>query len=94
MNRILAVLVLLVVAVAGLGYYLGWFHLSTDNEDHKKSVTITVDKEKIDADKEKAKEKVEHAGEKLKDEATHLGQEIKAKTGATTAKTGGQGDRP
>jgi hypothetical protein len=67
MRRLLIVLVLLVVVVAGLGYYLGWYHVSTGGTDGKNSPTITVDQAKIEADKEKAKEKVQDLGEKVKE---------------------------
>ena len=75
MRRLLVVLVLFVVGIAGLGFYRGWFHLSTNSTDQKPSATITVDKDKIHADEEMAKEKVQG-----------LGQKVKEKTGDLTAK--------
>jgi hypothetical protein len=75
MRRLLVVLVVFVVAIGCLGFYQGWFRLSTDGTDQKPSATITVDKDKIHADEEVAKEKVQE-----------LGQEVKAKTGDLTAK--------
>jgi hypothetical protein len=67
MGRFLAVVAILLAAVGCLGFYLGWFHLSTDRSDQKTNITITVDKEKIKEDKEKAVEKVEGVGEKVKE---------------------------
>lgn len=75
MKTLLVVVVLLLAGIAGLGFYQGWFRLSTDGTDQKPSATITVDKGKIHADKEKAKEKVQG-----------LGQEVKEKTGDLTEK--------
>jgi hypothetical protein len=74
-KRLLVVLVLLVAGIAGLGYYLGWYNISTGGTDGKPNATITVDQDKIEADKEKAKEKVQD-----------LGQKVKEKVGATTDK--------
>jgi hypothetical protein len=62
MRRLLVVLVLLVVGIVCLGFYQGWFHVSTHTTDNKVNTTITVDKDKIHADEEKAKEKVQGLG--------------------------------
>ncbi len=67
MNRFLIVLVLLVAAVVGLGFYLGWWGLSTDSTNQKTNINITVDKDKIRKDAEKAKEKVHEAGLEMKE---------------------------
>ena len=56
MKAFLVVLVLLVVGAVGFAFYEGRFHLSTDNADHKPSVTIDVDKNKFDADKKKVED--------------------------------------
>ena len=57
----------LLVLIACLALYQGWFYFSTSSTDHKSSATITVDKEKIRADERKAKEKVEEFGHKTTD---------------------------
>jgi predicted negative regulator of RcsB-dependent stress response len=75
MRRLFVVFVLLLVGIAGLGFYQGWFHLSSENGDQKSSVTFSVDENKIQKDEEKAKEK-------MKD----LGQTVKDKTGSRTDK--------
>ncbi len=67
MKGLLIVLVLLAAAVVGLGFYLGWFHVSTGGTDGNHSATISVDQEKIKADKEAAEEKVKDLGEKAKE---------------------------
>lgn len=59
MKNLLTVVVLLLVGIAGLGFYRGWFHLSTNNTGPKPSATITVDKDKIHADEEEAREKLQ-----------------------------------
>ena len=64
MRTLLVVAVLLLVGIAVLGFYRGWIRVSTDNTDQKPSATITVDKDKIHADEEKAREKVQGLGQK------------------------------
>jgi len=83
MNRLFAVLLLLVVAVVGLGFYLGWFRVSTDSEGQKTNIKITVDKDKIRKDEEKAKEKVQE-----------VEQKVKEKIGAGTDKSKDEGPPP
>jgi preprotein translocase subunit SecF len=62
MKTLLVVAVLLLVGIVGLGFYQGWFHISTDGTEQKSSTTITVDKDKMRADGEAAKEKVQGFG--------------------------------
>ena len=59
--------VLLVVGIAVLGFYRGWFRLSTDNMDQNPSATITVDQNKIKEDEDKAKERVQGFGHKAEE---------------------------
>jgi hypothetical protein len=72
MNRFLVVLLLLVIGVVALGFYLDWFHLSTDRAGEKPSIKIEVDPVKIRKDKDKAIEKVHEAEESIK-EKTRIG---------------------
>jgi hypothetical protein len=65
MKVLLVVAVVLLVGIAGVGFYRGWFGFSTDNTDHKPSATITVDKDKIHADEEKVQEFGHEAKKKL-----------------------------
>jgi hypothetical protein len=67
MKALLFVVVLLLVGFVGLGFYRGWFHLSTDNTDNKGSTTFTVDKAKIHADEQKAKDKLHGFGQEAKE---------------------------
>lgn len=83
MNRFLVVLLLLVIGVVGLGFYLGWFHFSSDSTDKNTNIQLSVDKEKIKQDQEKATEKIRQAGQKIKD---------KAKSGSK--KSDGEDSRP
>jgi hypothetical protein len=77
MRRLLVVLALFVAGIAGLGFYRGWFQLSTNSTDQKPSATITVDKDKIHADEEMAKEKVQGLGQKVKEKTGDLTEKVK-----------------
>ena len=57
MRRLLVVLVVLLAGIVGLGFYQGWFRVSTASTDDKVNTTITIDKDKLQADEQKAKEK-------------------------------------
>jgi phosphatidate phosphatase APP1 len=77
MNRLLVVLVLLVAAVVGLGFYQGWFHLSTDSTDHKSNVTLSVDQDKIQEDEKTAKEKLQTLGRNGKEAISDRSDTVK-----------------
>jgi hypothetical protein len=67
MRTLLVAVVLLLVAIAVVGYFRGWFHVSTENTDQRPSATVTVDPGKIKADENKVKETVQGFGHKAKD---------------------------
>jgi hypothetical protein len=79
MKRLLIVLVVLAVAVAGFGYYRGWFSFSTSSGDDKANFNITVDKDKIQGDKESAKENIKGLQDKAQQKT---GASTKEKEGA------------
>jgi len=59
MKRLFAVLVVLVIGVAILGFYRGWFSFDVEkSSDGKSHVIGTVDNDKIEEDKKRAAEKV------------------------------------
>ena len=64
MRKLLLVVVLLVAGVVALGVYQGWFHFSSgdDKNPGKVDIGVTIDKDKIKDDAEKAKAKLEEAG--------------------------------
>lgn len=59
--RLLIVLLLIVV---GLGLYRGWFHVTSGRSADKPTVTVTVDKDKIQQDKNEAQQKVQDLKQK------------------------------
>jgi hypothetical protein len=65
--RFLIVLLLIVAGVVALGFYRGWFQLTSDKAADTSNVTFTVDKEKMQQDKQKAQEKVQ--GHRAEDKA-------------------------
>jgi hypothetical protein len=67
MSRLCAVFLLLAAGIAGLGFYLGWFSVSTARTKDTVNVTVTMDQDKIREDKEKAKEKVQEIGNQVRE---------------------------
>ncbi len=68
MKRLLAVLIVLVLLVIGVGFYRGWFTLSksdADPGDKKVNVNLTVDGDKIQEDAETVKKKAAELTEDL-----------------------------
>jgi cell division protein FtsX len=60
MNRLFAFLIVLVICVAGVGFYRGWFTVSSQSsnaESNKVNINMTVDPDKVKADAETVKEK-------------------------------------
>ena len=71
MRRLFVVLVLLVVGVAALGFYRGWFSVDWEKRsDGKGEITGTVDQNKIEEDKKRALERVKDFTSSSKSSAT------------------------
>ncbi len=69
MRKLAVVVVLLLAGIVGFAFYRGWFRVSTDNTNHMPSATITMDKDKIHDDEQRAKETVQGSGQKAKEKA-------------------------
>jgi hypothetical protein len=67
MKRLLFVLALVGVGVVGLGFFLGWFHIGSDNADGKSNVTFSVDTDKFHQDEKTAVANVQDVGRQMKD---------------------------
>jgi hypothetical protein len=67
MYTLLIVLVVMVGVGVGLGFYLGWFRLSSRTGTRAPTITLTMDKDKILADKDKAVDRVHALGHEAKD---------------------------
>ncbi len=59
MRRLMFVVVLLVIGIAGFGYYRGWF-------------AFTVDKDKFHQDEQTTRERVQGAGQEAKEKVDNL----------------------
>ena len=77
MRNLMFVVVLLVVGIAGVGYYRGWFAFSTNSTDQTPSATITVDKDKFHEDEQKAKDDVQGFGQEAKKKVGDLAGKAK-----------------
>ncbi len=67
MKRLLFVLILVGAGIVGLGFYRGWFHIRSDKTDDKPNVTLSVDKNKFQEDKNKAVTEVQDLEKRIKD---------------------------
>ena len=63
MRAILVIVFVILVGIAGIGFYQGWFRVSTEGTDQQPSATISVDKDKIREDETSVREKVFGPGE-------------------------------
>lgn len=60
MKRLFAFLIVVVICLAGIGFYRSWFTVSgqsPDAESHKVNVNVTLDPDKVKADAEIVKDK-------------------------------------
>jgi hypothetical protein len=71
MRNLIFLLVVLAIAIGIYGYYQSWFQVTEQKSDSKLDIGVTVDKNKVREDTEKAKEKLRdlknQATEKTKD---------------------------
>jgi lipopolysaccharide biosynthesis regulator YciM len=74
MTRMFFALVLIVAVVAGLGFYMGWFHFSSGSDGNSAHVTVSMDKGQIQEDKDKAVDKVQDLGEQAEDKVETTAQ--------------------
>lgn len=77
MRNFLTIVLILVVAIAVIGWYQDWYHVSTNNTDNKVNVDVTVDKNKVKEDTAKAKEKLDDLGHRVKEKAEEAKDKVK-----------------
>jgi hypothetical protein len=93
MRRLLVLLVLLAVGVGALGYYRGWFKVSTADKDKAVPVDVTLDRDKLKQDTERAKAKVEDVTGQAKAKAGEIaGGKGKKEAAKKETATKGPGD--
>jgi hypothetical protein len=66
MRTLTFAVVLFLVGIVCVGFYRGWFQLSTDAANQRPSATITMDKDKIHTDEQKAKDEMHGFGQAAK----------------------------
>jgi hypothetical protein len=79
---LLVVLVVLAVGAGALGYSRGWFTVSTSDKDKTIPIDVTVDREKVKEDAERAKAKVKEVTGQDKGKAGEPGTNKAKKDGA------------
>ena len=65
--KILLIVLAVVVVVGVLGFYQGWFNFSSSDDKGQANVKVSVDKDKIEADKDKVVDTVQDLGHKAAD---------------------------
>jgi hypothetical protein len=70
MRNILAFLALILIVGAVLGYYLGWYRLASESDTNTSKVILSVDKDKIEADKDAVEEQVRDLGQRARQTVT------------------------
>ena len=70
-NLVFGVVVLLLI-VAGVGYYRGWFSAGTSSNDSQTTVNVTADKNKIKSDLDSASKAAKELGVKTQEAAKGL----------------------
>jgi uncharacterized lipoprotein YehR (DUF1307 family) len=85
MTRLLVLCLLLVIAIAVVGYYRDWFTVAGTNDDQKVNIQVTVDKDKVREDEQRAKEKLQKLGSQIKEGAGKFSEKVKE--GTTGKKT-------
>ena len=63
------VAVVVVVGVLGLGFYRGWFGVTSDSASDNSNLTFTVDQDKFQEDRKNALQKVQDLGHRVEDKA-------------------------
>jgi len=72
MKRLLLVLALVVAGGVGLGFYLGWFHIASNND--KSNVTLSVDADKFNKDEKAAADSLKGAVRRVEDGVAGTGE--------------------
>jgi len=67
MKKVLSIFALFLVVVVGLGFYLGWFDFSSNDNKGKSNATFSVDNSKIETDMDKVVDKAEALGHEAVD---------------------------
>ncbi len=85
MKRLLVIMAILVVVSVSLGFYRGWFTMSTDTEldNNKVKVNLTVDPDKAREDAEELRDNVVPDSLESTDESTSEAESTAAPSGGS-----------
>ena len=61
--RIFIALLLAAGLVVGIGYYRGWFRVSSERSAGESNVTVTLDKDKVKSDAQGVNQKAQRTGD-------------------------------
>lgn len=70
MKMLATVLLVLILCVVGIGFYRGWFAMSSNGADTgngKVSINLTLDSDKAKQDAEKVKDKATELGDRTRE---------------------------
>ena len=67
MKRLVILLVFVIAGLAVFGFARGWFHVAAQTEETQSNVTVSVDKAKIQQDKDAAADKAKDLTQKAED---------------------------
>ena len=62
MVRLLGLLVAILIVIAVIGYFRGWVHEQSHDANGHETITVTVDKDRLDQDKASAEQHVQDLG--------------------------------
>jgi F0F1-type ATP synthase membrane subunit b/b' len=81
MKKLFWMLVVLAIFIVALGFYRGWFALSSprDTESNKVNINLTVDPDKAKADAETVKDRTTELTGKVTKKAKELGDQARDK---------------
>jgi hypothetical protein len=77
MKTLAFLFVLLLVGIVVLGFFRGWFQLSTDTANPRPNATISVDRDKIHQDEQGATDKVKGLGQGAKEKIDDRAGKVK-----------------
>ena len=80
MKKLIPVVIVLALVVVGLGFYRGWFTLSSpdgDKASHKVNVNLTMDGDKIQEDARTVKNKAAELTGKVAEQVKGSGEQAK-----------------
>lgn len=81
MKRFLIALVVLVLVIVGLGFYQGWWRVTSGTAESKSGISFSVDKNRIAEDAQKVKDKVQGLGHRDADKAPEPTDTVPEPTG-------------